>query len=147
MPFDTDAAFTAPQLTALIHGMLSTARIDGLHPQEESLIRAFYDAQREAAMPAYEAVAAGAGGAMPADLAAEAGFAEQLVLMCLMAGYADGRLSEGERKHVAGIAQQIGIGAERLAELHLQVKDSLIGSLAHLPDAESVAALAKEFGA
>jgi hypothetical protein len=143
MPFDIDAAFTAPQLTALIHGMLSTARIDGLHPQEESLIRAFYDAQREAGMPAYEAVAAGAGVAMPVGLATDAGFAEQLVLMCLMAGYADGRLSQGEHDHVAAIAGQLGMAADRLAELHQQVKDSLIGSLAHLPDPESVAALAR----
>jgi hypothetical protein len=35
------------------------------------------------------------------------------------------------------------MGADRLAELHQQVKDSLIGSLAHLPDPESVAALAR----
>ncbi len=143
MPFDLDAAFTAPQMTALIHGMLSTARIDGLHPREESLIRAFYDAQREAGMPAYEAVAAGADVTMPAGLAADAGFAEQLVLMCLMAGYADGRLSQGEHDHVAAIARQLGTAADRLAELHQQVKDSLIGSLAHLPDPESVAALAR----
>lgn len=143
MPDPTDAAFTAPQLMALIHGMLSTARVDGLHPQEEALIRGFYDAQHEAGMPAYEVLAAAAGATMPADLAADAGFAEQLVLMCLMAGYADGRLSDAERNHVAGIAQQLGINVERLAELHVQVKDSLLGSLAHLPDSESVAALAR----
>jgi uncharacterized membrane protein YebE (DUF533 family) len=143
MPFDPDAAFTAPQLAALVQGMLSTARIDGLHPKEESLIRAFYDAQREPGMAEFDALAAGAGAPLPATVAGDAAFAEQLVLMCLMAGYADGRLSDGERNHVGAIAQQAGIGSERLAELHLQVKDSLIGSLAHLPDPESVAALAK----
>jgi uncharacterized membrane protein YebE (DUF533 family) len=143
MPFDPEAAFTAPQLTALVQGMLSTARIDGLHPKEESLIRAFYDAQREAGMADYAAVAAGAGSPLPAAVAGDAAFADQLVLMCLMAGYADGRLSDAERSHVAAIAQQAGIGEAKLAELQLQVKDSLIGSLAHLPDPESVAALAK----
>ena len=143
MPFDPEAAFTAPQLTALVQGMLSTARIDGLHPKEELLIRAFYDAQFEAGMPDYDAVAAGAGAPLPAAVAGDAGFAEQLVLMCLMAGYADGRLSDAERNHVAVIAQQAGVGEVELAELQLQVKDSLIGSLAHLPDSESVAALAK----
>lgn len=139
----TEPAFSAAQLAALVQGMLSTARIDGLHPQEESLIRSFYEAQREGTMPAYAVLAAAPGDALPATLAGDADFADQLVLMCLMAGYADGRLSQGEHDHVAAMAGQLGMGADRLAELHQQVKDSLIGSLAHLPDPESVAALAK----
>jgi tellurite resistance protein len=134
--------FSASQLAALVECMLSTARVDGLHPQEEALIRKFYDEQRQPGMPAYEAVAA-AGGQPLKALSGDAAFAEQLVLMCLMAGYADGRLTDAERNHVAGLATQLALSPARLGELHVQVKDSLIGSLAHLPEPESVAALAK----
>lgn len=137
--------FTSGQLLALIESMLSTARVDGVHPKEELLIRGFYEEQRLAGMPAYEAVALAskAGTDKLRGLAGDVAFAEQLVLMCLMAGYADGRLSEAERNHVASLAQQLAIAPARLNELHVQVKDSLIGSLAHLPDSASVAALAK----
>ncbi len=141
MANDPGPALSSAQLTALVQGMLSTARIDGLHAQEETLIRRFYGEQMLPGMPAFEALAGGAAAAPPSG---DAAFADQLVLMCLMAGYADGHLSDAERSHVAALAQQVGVAAERLAELHQQVKDSLLGSLAHLPDAESVAALAKE---
>jgi tellurite resistance protein len=134
-----------PQLMALVECMLSTAHVDGVHPQEVKLIRGFYDEQREAGMPAFDAVQAAAakGSIHLSALRGDTEFAEQLVLMCLMTGYADGKLSDAERRHVAGLAGQLGVSAERQAELLLQVKDSLIGSLAHLPDPESVAALAK----
>ncbi len=137
---DPGPALTSAQLIALVQSMLSTARIDGLHPNEETLIRQFYGEQMLAGMPAFEALASGATAMLPSG---DAAFADQLVLMCLMAGYADGHLSDAERNHVAALAQQAGVGGDRLAELHQQVKDSLLGSLAHLPDAESVAALAK----
>jgi tellurite resistance protein len=137
-------AFSKEQLLALVESMLSTARVDGVHPKEEALIRAFYEEQRVSGMPTFEKVATADKAAKPLKgLAGDAGFAEQLLLMCLMAGYADGKFSEAEGSHVGRLAAQLGVSATRLDELHLQVKDSLIGSLARLPDAESVAALAK----
>lgn len=141
----SDAPMTQAQLTALVDSMLSTARIDGVHPQEDALIRTFYEEQKLPGMPAFDAVLAkvGQSAALPAQLGADSAFAEQLVLMCLMTGYADGKLSPAEHQHVLALAQQLGVAPERCDELLLQVKDSLIASLAHLPDAESVAALAK----
>ena len=140
----TDAMPT-PQLMALVECMLSTAHIDGVHPQEVALIRKFYDEQRQPGMPAFDAVVAAAGQdtGLLVKVGGDTEFAEQLLLMCLMTGYADGRLSEAEHGHVLGIAQQLGVAAPRLGEMLIQVKDSLIASLAHLPEPESVAALAK----
>ncbi|MEQ1804441.1 MAG: hypothetical protein ABL900_03610 [Burkholderiaceae bacterium] len=136
-------AFSSEQLIALVESMLSTARVDGVHPKEEALIRTFYEEQRLSGMPAYDKVVAAGKGVKLAALRGDVAFAEQLVLMCLMAGYADGKFSEAERSHVGQLAAQLSVPEARLGELHLQVKDSLIGSLARLPDAESVAALAK----
>lgn len=137
------------QVIALVECMLSTAHVDGVQPKELALIRGFYEEQRQPDMPEFDALMSAAGkdpGLLPgvsSDVGSDMEFAEQLLLMCLMTGYADGHFSDAERSHVLGLAQQVGVSAERLAELHLQVKDSLIASLAHLPDAESVAALAK----
>jgi tellurite resistance protein len=133
------------QVIALVECMLSTAHVDGLQPKELALIRSFYDEQRKPDMPIFDAVTAAAGKdlGLLSQVRGDAAFAEQLLLMCLMTGYADGRLSEAERSHVLGLAQQLGVAAARVGELHVQVKDSLIASLAHLPEPESVAALAK----
>ncbi len=138
-------AMTQAQVLALVDSMLSTAHVDGVHPQEVALIRKFYEEQRKPDMPAFDAVAAATGKdpALLSKLGTDPAFAEQLVLMCLMTGYADGKLSDAERKHVQALAQQAGVAPTRVDELLLQVKDSLIASLAHLPEPESVAALAK----
>lgn len=138
-------SMTAAQVLVLVDGMLSTARIDGVHPKEVDLIRTFYNEQRKPDMPDFDAVVAATGKdpALASHLDDDAAFAEQLVLMCLMTGYADGKLSDAERTHVLGLARQLGVAEAKFEELLLQVKDSLIASLAHLPDAESVAALAK----
>jgi tellurite resistance protein len=133
------------QLLALTECMLSTAQVDGVHQQEIALIRSFYEEQKSAGMPGFDAMvsAAGKDKSLLASVVGDTDFAEQLVLMCLMTGYADGSLSEAERSHVQGFAKQLGVSDDVLAQLHLQVKDSLIASLAHLPEPESVAALAK----
>jgi tellurite resistance protein len=136
-------AFSKAQLVALVESMLSTARVDGVHPKEEALIRAFYEEQRQSGMLTYDKLAAAEKASKLEPLSADVAFAEQLLLMCLMAGYADGKFSEAERSHVAKLGGRLSVPPARLAELHLQVKDSLIGSLARLPDAQSVAALAK----
>jgi hypothetical protein len=138
-------SMTSLQVLVLVDSMLSTAQIDGVHPKEVDLIRTFYNEQRQPDMPDFEAVmgAAGKDPSRIANLDRDAGFAEQLVLMCLMTGYADGKLSDAERAHVLDLAKPLGVAEAKFEELLLQVKDSLIASLAHLPDAESVAALAK----
>ncbi|HEX5682508.1 MAG TPA: hypothetical protein VFY73_00625 [Ideonella sp.] len=141
-PNDT---MTPAQVTALVAAMLAVAHVDGVQPAEEQLIRTFYEESATAGMPAFDQV--GHTHAQANQLLAAAGggadFAEQLVLMCFMTAYADGHMSDGERALVLDLAKQSGVAEARAAELLQQVKDTLIGSLAHLPDAESVAALSK----
>ena len=60
-------------------------------------------------------------------------------MMCFMAGYADGRLSDGELLLITKIATAAGIDGDALAACRAQVQDALLGSLAHLPDSGSVA--------
>lgn len=132
-----------PQVMALVQCMLATARADGMHPKEETLICRFYEEQRQAGMLPFKQVLAATSAAPLTTLAGDSEFATQLLLMCWMTAYADGHLSDGERQLVLGFAQALGVSPALSDELLQQVKDSLIASLAHLPDAESVAALVK----
>ena len=139
-------ALSGDQVLALAASMLSTAHVDGVHPQETALIRQFYDGAGVAGLPPFSAVE-GMGpkaDALLGKVAGDTAFAEQLVLMCFATAYADGALSDAERAHVEKIATAAGLAAPRTTELLEQVKDSLIGALSHLPDAESVAKLARE---
>ncbi len=150
MPPIADQNLSPAQVTLLTQAMLSVALVDGISPAEAALIGQFYESSRSADMPSTSAVMASPQ-AHPFDPKALAGspaaFADTVVLMCLMTGYADGELSAAERSHVQSIAGALGVDAQHF-EAHLaQVRDELVGAISHLPDAGSVAAVVKELAA
>jgi uncharacterized membrane protein YebE (DUF533 family) len=145
-----DQNLSPAQVILLTKAMLSVALIDGLAPAEAALIGQFYENSRNAAMPGTTELLARPDARQfdVAELAGcEAELADTVVLMCLMTGYADGRLSDAERAHVQAIASELNVSDERFDELLSQVRDELIGALSHLPDAGSVAAVVKELAA
>jgi len=143
-----DQNLSATQVIQLTQAMLSVASVDGIHPAEAALIGQFYESSRQADMPTTAAMLSGtpsfdaqAMADSPADVA------DTVVLMCLMTGYADGRLSTEERALVQSYATALGVDAARFEALLGQVRDELIGALSHLPDAASVAAVVRELSA
>ena len=143
---NNDLALDTAQVQALAASMLSVARVDGMQPQEDQLIRAFYVGEARPGLPPYADLPQDEAGVdrLLAAAGKDPAYAEQLVMMCLMTAYADGRCSDAERQKVQHLAQQAGVDSAQLAELQTQVKDTLIGSLAHLPDSAGVAALVKD---
>jgi len=150
MPLVQDQNLSSAQVILLTKAMLSVALIDGLAPAEAALIGQFYETSRSADMPSTAALLASPD-ARQFDVAELAGcapdLADTVVLMCLMAAYADGRLSDAERAQVQAIASEIGLDDARVDVLLAQVRDELIGALSHLPDAASVATVVKELAA
>lgn len=143
-----DQNLSATQVIQLTQAMLSVALVDGMHPAEAALIGQFYESSRSADMPTTSAMLSGthafdsqAMAGCPADVA------DTVVLMCLMTGHADGRLSDGERALVQSFATALNVDAARFDALLGQVRDELIGALSHLPDAGSVANVVRELGA
>lgn len=147
MPFVNDQELSPTQVTQLTQAMLSVAVVDGIHPAEAALIGQFYESSRSPDMPTAAAVLAKAEATVfdPKDLAtASPAFADTLVLMCLMTGYADGKLSASELAHVATLSAAAGMDQARFDALLAQVQDELLGALSSLPDANSVASVLKE---
>lgn len=134
------------QTLALTAAMLAVAQVDGVQPAELKLIEEFYEGGREGDMPTFVTVLDSHQKAQTLleALAFEPDFAGALVSMGLMVGYSDGKLSDAEQDVLRGLAYAYGFSVEQFDEELQQVRDSLLGSLAFLPDAESVAALAKE---
>ncbi|MDB5930313.1 MAG: hypothetical protein JWR60_2020 [Polaromonas sp.] len=145
-----DQNLSPEQVVQLTKAMLSVASVDGIQPAEAALIGQFYESSRNDAMPTTAAFLSDPA-ARQFDAAGLAGstaeFADTLVLMCLMTGYADGQLSPEERSHVQAMATALGLDEARF-EAHLaQVRDDLVGAISHLPDAGSVAAVVRELSA
>jgi len=148
MPTIQDQNLSATQVIQLTQAMLSVALVDGMHPAEAALIGQFYESSRSADMPTTSAMLSGthafdaqAMAGCPADVA------DTVVLMCLMTGHADGRLSADERALVQSFATALHVDDARFEALLAQVRDELIGALSHLPDAESVATVVRELSA
>lgn len=132
------------QIQALVAAMLSVARIDGVHPAEEALIASFHQEHLGSTASDLNALLPLVEGEQPlAKLAADRDFAEALVRMCVMTGYADGHLSEPEWSHIQTLAQRSQVSSTRAQEIRTEVKDLLVAALSHLPDPESVANVAK----
>jgi Tellurite resistance protein TerB len=137
---------SAPQVLALTAAMLAVSHVDGVHPAETQLIQQFYEGSREGDMPAFADVQGSHPSAQELlkQLTFDTEFAEALVASCLMVAYADGDLTDNELATARGFASAYGVSTEQFdGELQV-VRDALLGSLASLPDAASVAALAKE---
>lgn len=141
-----DDKLTATQMNALLACIVSTAHVDGIKPQEVALIERFCGENAYQA-PLKELLGrAGDVAHAKAALAAikdDRAFVEQVLLMAIMTGYADGHFTDAELAHVNELGAAVGMSASAMAELRVYVRDTLLGSLAHLPDSEGVAALAK----
>lgn len=135
-----DISLTPTELMALTKAMLAVASVDAMVPAEAALIGQFYESSRSADMPTTLSVLSGSQAFEPHELAGcTDDVADALILMSLMAGYADGRLSAAELALVRGFATSLKLSDDRFDALLGRVRDELIGSLSHLPDAPSVA--------
>ncbi|MDN3575648.1 TerB family tellurite resistance protein [Chitinimonas viridis] len=132
-------AFSAEQVKSSCLAMLQVARSHGLHPAESSLISGFWQ-QAEPALGVFDANTTEA---FAAGLFASAGHKQLVLDLCLACAFADGHYSAEEKVAIAAIAAQLGLPEAVVQERTAEVRVAFLSSLAHLPDAQSVAALAK----
>ena len=149
-PLMSELPLTPAQVVAATRLLLHVAHVDGAKADEEvALIRQFYDTCRGAGgdFPPFEEIALGQReGALAANEFPDAGQRDMIAALCLMVAYADGEFSEAERSAVEQAAHGLGLDDERIEQILAQVKDHMLAQFARLPDAESVAVVAKELG-
>lgn len=145
-PFAMNSAFNATQTTVACRLLISIARADGMHPREEAMIRAFYEGGDDQVLDFDKILAQNDQTVGDVSMFELATHKEMLLSLCIMTAYADGRYSQTEANLIDDIARKLGIDTQRLDFILANVKDSMLASLAHLPDAGSVAKVAKELG-
>ena len=145
-PMMSQVTLTPPQMAAATCAMLRIAHVDEASTAEEvELIRTFYGdgaggPRFDALLGSYASTSASA-----ADFA-DAGARELVLATCIMVAYADGELSAPERAGLHTLATDLGVDSGRFEHLLALVKDQMLARLAGLPDAGSVAAVARELG-
>ena len=149
-PLMTETPLSPAQIVAATRLMLGIAHVDGARTvEEEALIRQFYDGCRTASADflSFDTLVAerGTTSVVAADFP-DAGQRDMIVALCIMVAYADGDYSAAERTAVEAAAGSLGLNVERVEQILAQVKDYMLAQLAHLPDAASVAVVAKELG-
>ncbi len=148
-PLMTELPLTPAQVIAATRLMLHIAHIDGARTAEEvALIRQFYDACRTATADflAFETLDGQGAANVTASDFPDAGQRDMIVALCVMVAYADGELSAAESAAVGNAARSLGLTDERVEQIIALVKDHMLAQLARLPDAASVAVVAKELG-
>lgn len=140
-PMDKDAVVSASKT------MLKVAHADGVHAAEIDLIRSFYTSGLDGRdWPSFDKLLQEASGDLhvTAQAFSDERQRETVIALCVMTGLADGTLSDAEQAAVRSIANDLNIAPNRLTEIIDLVKDNMLAQLSHLPDAGSVAKVAKE---
>ncbi|MDO8329349.1 MAG: TerB family tellurite resistance protein [Fluviicoccus sp.] len=149
LPFAAAGQLSDTEISIAARAMLKVAHTDGIHPAEVALIRAFYeDGVETSGLPLFDDILSSSTGDFHVDAArfSDSENRELLLTLCVLTAYADGHCSAQEQTVLNGLAADMDITLSRLAELQAIVKDSLLASLAHLPDTASVAVVAGELG-
>lgn len=129
------------QVRVIVRGMVRVAHSDGAHERELVLIREFYEGCRAEVkgLADFADVARG-----PFD-AAEAG--EQLssdalkltfLVSCYLVAYADGHVSDGEKKVLAELVKELGVSEALSTQAQDLVKDQLLMQLARSANLEAL---------
>ena len=149
-PLMTETPLLPAQILAAVRLLLHVARVDGARTEEEvSLIRQFYEGCRPASadFPGFDTLAGERGAVtIAAGDFPDPAHREMVLALCVMVAYADGDYSAAERAAVAQAAGSLGVAADRIEAVLAQVKDFMLAQLARLPDADSVAVVARELG-
>jgi tellurite resistance protein len=129
---------------AIARGLYAVAKCDGLHDREAGLIASFWiDAGGGGSLSDLERGAA----IQPTELAAALHTeAERLLFVktAILLTWADGVVTDAERKSIAEFARALGVDNATIEKLEAAVKDFLLQQLAHLENVEATRAVAKK---
>lgn len=144
MQFFPETQIDTHHAEAIARGLFAIAHADGMHEREAALIASFW---------------ADAGGTFSAlaelerrqpITAQELGailntpqLRQLFVKTALLMAFADGKVSEEESQLVRAYAEHLGL-TEDLGNLEAQVKEFLLGQLAHIHNTQGLAEIAKK---
>lgn len=127
------------QVKALTHGMLSVARVDGVHDSEMRMIREFYESCARKGDPRLEDVAQGPFDAAVASRLFESPELKKLFVKSLiLLAFADGSYARAEDEVIRRYAETFGLNSTEVDQLHEATKEYLLAGLAHVKNLDAL---------
>ena len=141
-PVDLDL----PHVRVIVQGMVQVAHSDGAHARELALIRAFYESCRDDAKGLADFTDL-AKTSFDAEVAREVLDSDMLkltfLISCYLVAYADGHVTDGERRALEELTKGAGISAEIAAQAQELVKDQLLMQVVRSSNLPALQGIAK----
>ena len=148
MDFFSHQDISGTQAEALARGLYTIARVDGVHEREAALISQLFSESTDGmgqALTELERSADVDGAYLAATLPGK-DLREMFVKTAWLLAYADGGVSDAERKKIAELSGPLGVDAASQARLEGAVKDFLLAQLSGLHNTDAVRKVAKKLG-
>jgi uncharacterized membrane protein YebE (DUF533 family) len=141
-PVDLDL----PHVRVIVQGMVQVANSDGAHQRELALIRAFYESCKDDAKGLAD-FADLAKTPFDAEVAREVLESDALkltfLISCYLVAYADGHISDAERKALDELTKGAGLSDAVATHAHELVKDQLLLQVARSANLPALQGIAK----
>lgn len=144
MQFFPETPLNQSQAEAIARGLFALAKADGLHIRETSLIAAFWGETggSERALSELENRDNITAEELSSALATPE-LRRIFMKTALLLAFADGQVSGKESELVLSYSESLGLGAE-LSAMEEQVKEYLLGQLAHIHNTEALVEISKK---
>jgi uncharacterized tellurite resistance protein B-like protein len=127
------------QVKALTHGLVALAKVDGIHDNEMSLIREFYESCARAGDPRLEEVAKGPFQIDKAKrLFDTPELAKLFVKSLILLAFADGEYGDAEDDLIRQWASSLGVSSTEVDALHEATKEHMMAALAHVQNLDAL---------
>ena len=130
------------QVKALTHALMTLARVDGIHDNEMSLIREFYESCARAGDPRLEDVAKGT---FQIDRAKKLfdspELAKLFVKSLILLAFADGEYAIPEDDLIREWAGALGVSSTEVDALHEATKEHMMMALSHVQNLDALKAV------
>lgn len=137
--FFAEQELSFEDVKVLVHALLAVARVDGVHDNEMTLIREFYDSCTRVGDPRLEDVAGGPFDPSRAKTAFDTPERAKLFVKSLiLLAFADGVYAQAEDALIREYGAEVGLSHEEITGLHQATKDFLMGSLAHVKNVDAL---------
>jgi tellurite resistance protein len=144
MDFFPQVELTHAAAEAIARGLYAVAKVDGLHEREAGLIASFWiDAGGGGSISDLERGAA----ISPSDLAKALHTPDERLMFvktAILLTWADGKVTDQERKSVSEFASALGVDSATVENLETSVKEFLLGQLSHVQNTEATRQVAKK---
>jgi tellurite resistance protein len=132
------------QVKVLTHALVTVAKVDGIHDNEMSLIREFYQSCARAGDPRLEDVAKGSFSIEKAKVLFDSPpLAKMFVKSTILLAFADGEYAQGEDDLIRQWGAALGVSPSEVDALYEATKEHMMAALAHVQNVEALKAVRK----